>query len=482
MYMLFLKALASHSKRYLLKGINKRTLFVFERGPVLLVLCLATAIHCGAQETDSTYDAPSMTLDDCVEYSLHHQPAINQSRLNISVAHTNNAINLSGWLPQVNVSGNLLHYGQLPTSFISSQDSTGNRVPVQSHTGFSNTFIPQLSASQTIFNPQLLYAAHAAPLFVRQAQQIRDSTKIGAIANVSKAFYSLLQTLEQIKVLKEDTARLDRNVTDTYHQYVGGIVDETDYDEAVITLNNSKGQLTQQLENVIPQYATLKQLMGFPSEKEFNVYFDTAQMIQEISYDTTEALEYQKRIEYQMVQTSFQLQHSVTTYYGLSFLPTVSAIYNYYHEFESNSGSSLFNTAYPYSYIGLTFSLPIFTGFSRLENIHKSKLQEEIIDWDRVALKSQIYTQYTTALANYKSNFYNWRMMADNEVKAKNVYRIVSLQYKQGIVAYLNMIVAESNLISAEIGYNNALFQLLSSKIDLEKAMGNIPANNSVMH
>jgi outer membrane protein TolC len=58
------------------------------------------------------------------------------------------------------------------------------------------------------------------------------------------------------------------------------------------------------------------------------------------------------------------------------------------------------------------------------------------------------------------------------------VYRIVSLQYNQGIVGYLNIIVAESNLINAEIGYIDALFQLLSSKVDLEKAMGDIPYNH----
>jgi outer membrane protein TolC len=36
------------------------------------------------------------------------------------------------------------------------------------------------------------------------------------------------------------------------------------------------------------------------------------------------------------------------------------------------------------------------------------------------------------------------------------------------------VITAESNLISSEISYLNALFQVLLSKVDLEKAMGNI--------
>jgi outer membrane protein TolC len=265
---------------------------------------------------------------------------------------------------------------------------------------------------------------------------------------------------------------------DAYHQYVGGIADVTDYEQAIITLNNSKTQLSQQTESIVPAYAVLKQTMGFPPGQQFNIAFDTVQMMQEITFDTTQLLQYEKRIEYQQLQTLKKLLHQQTTYDRLSFLPSVSAIYNYYYEYENNSFPALFNSAYPYSYIGLTFNFPLFTGFSRIESVHKSKLQEQLADWDVSKLKSQIYTEYTSALAGYKSNLYNLQLLRDNEIKAKDVYRILSLQYKQGIVAFLNIIVAESNLITAETGYINALFQLLSSKIDLEKAVGIIPYNN----
>ena len=195
--------------------------------------------------------------------------------------------------------------------------------PVETHTGVINTAIPVLSASQTIFNPQLLHAAKIAPLYIKQAEQITDSAKINIVSTVSKSFYNLLLTLEQIDVLKEDTARLGRNILDAYHQYVGGIVDETDYEQAIITLNNSKAQLKQQTENIVPEYAALKQLMGYPPEKHFNVVFDTTQMMQEISFDTTQLLQYEKRIEYQQLQTVKELQHQLTNYNKLSFLPTV---------------------------------------------------------------------------------------------------------------------------------------------------------------
>ena len=94
-------------------------------------------------------------------------------------------------------------------------------------------------------------------------------------------------TLEQINVLKEDTTEFGKSFRDAYHQYVGGIVDETDYEQAEITLNNTKAQLKQANENVVPQYAALKQLMGYPTEKQFNVVFDTLEMMKSIHIDTT---------------------------------------------------------------------------------------------------------------------------------------------------------------------------------------------------
>jgi len=454
--------------------------FVFKREGKIFSLFLAILLvnfpkYTYSQNISHSDSVKSYTLEQCISYALKYQPILGQSIINQSIVHTSNAISLSGWLPQLSLSGSLLHYNQLPTSLVS--NTIPGAPPIATHTGVNNTFIPEFSASQTIFDPQLLYSANKASLNSKQAEQITDSTKIFLISAVSKSFYNLLQTLNNINVLEEDTARLGQTVRDTHEQYIGGIVDETDYEQAVITLNNSKVQLKRQIENVAPAYAGLKRLMGYSPEKQFNVVFDTTSTEQNVICDTTKKLNYEKRIEYQQLQTSKQLQHQQTVYYKLSFLPSVSAFFNYYYEYENNTASNLFKNSYPYSYVGLSFNLPIFTGFSRLENLHKSNLQEDILDLAEVNLKSQLNEEYTSALANYKSNLYNWRLMKDNKSRAQNVYHIVSLQYKQGIVTYLNLIVAESNLITAEIGYVDSLFQLLSSKIDLEKAIGEISIN-----
>lgn len=411
-----------------------------------------------------------LTLDQCIDYALKHQPAVRISQLNVAITKANNHINVSGWLPQVGVTASFVHYVEPQRTIFT--DSNGT--VTQTRSGVVNSLIPTLNVTQALFSPSLLYAATSAPLYTRQAVQSIDSTKIGVAAGVSTAFYDLLLTIEKIEVLKEDTIRLNKNMADAYYKFRSGVSDETDYDEAAISLNNSRASLRQAVENVRPQYAQLKQLMGYPPQQNFNVAFDTLQMSRDIILDTTEQLHFENRIEYKELQTAKEIQRSVIMYNDLSFLPSLNIYYTYNYVFQNNQLPELFRYSYPNSLIGVGLNLPLFTGFSRVEGIHKARLQYQVLDWREESLRSSIYTEYTTALAGYKNNMTNLYALRDNVELARRAYGIVDMQYRQGIVPYLNVITAESNLINSQIGYINALFDVLSSKIELKKAMGNI--------
>jgi len=411
----------------------------------------------------------SLSLRQCLDYALLHQPALQQSLVRTNITKASNAISLSGWYPQVGVTANLNHYLQRPTSL---SNVNGIETPIK--TSVVNTSTPGVGITQAIYSPSLSYASKTAPLNLKEAEQATDSTKIELVADVSKSFYSLLLTLQQIDVLKEDTSRLGESLRTAYHQYVGGIVDETDYEQATVTLNTSMVQLKQANESVAPQYAALKQLMGYPSEQQFNVSYDSTEMLKNMAIDTSEQLQYEKRVEFRQLATQKSLQHELAKYYQKSYLPTLSAFYNYNYAFQNNEFAKLYTNAYPNSLLGLTLSVPVFTGFSRIQNLHRSKLQGQLLDWSEVNLKAVIYSEYKTALASYKSNMYNLQQTKDNVALSRRVYFVVDLQYKQGLVPYLNVITAESNLRTSELTYLDALFQTLSSKIDWQKAMGDI--------
>jgi len=439
---------------------------------VCLSISAGSLINPAAAQINNTDTAQAYTLDQCITYALKHEPNVNMGIVNQAIVKANNSIATAGWLPQVNVAGNYNHYFTLPTSFFNDSGKTVNE-----KAGIVNTFTPTLTVSQTIFNPALMYAVHAAPLYNKQAQQVTDSNKIMIISAVAKSYYSLLNTLEQIKVLKADTGLLNKNVSDTYHQFIGGVVDKTDYDEAVISLNNSLFSLRQAQEAVRPQYAQLKQVMGYPPLSQFNVLYDTIEMQSDIAFDTTQQLQFERRIEYQYLQTTKALQMTTVDYYRKAWLPTVSGFFDYEYEFEHNTMNGFFSQAYPFSYAGLSLSIPVFTGFARINNLKKARLQYDLLDWSEVELKSQIWNDYTSAMANYKSYLYNLTVSRDNVALAKETYEIVDLQYLQGVVPYLNLITAQTNWVQSQLTYEASLFQVLSSKIDLEKAMGIITVN-----
>ena len=411
----------------------------------------------------------SFSLKDCIVYALKNQPAVNQSRIDEQIAKTNKAIAISGWMPQITGGANYQHYIDLPTTFLR---TNGTLNPIK--TGVANSSNPQVTVNQNIFSNDVLLAGKTARLNIAASKENTKAVKIDLVSNVSKAFYDILLSAERINVYREDTARLKKNQADAYHRYMSGIADKVDYKQATIALNNSLSQLKTATEGIEAKYAALKQLMGAQPDQRITVNFDTTQMMQDIYVDTLAQLRIEKRIEYQQLQLAKMIQHQTTMYYHNGFIPTLSAFYNYNYQYLSDNSSDLYSKAYPNSLFGVTLSVPIFSGLKRVENLRKSKLQEDRIDWDEVNLKLGIHAEYKEALAGYKSSLYYMHTQSENVSMAREVYNIVKLQYSEGIKAYLDVIVAESDLQTSEINYLNSLFQVLESKLNLEQAMGDI--------
>ncbi|HET7896382.1 MAG TPA: TolC family protein, partial [Flavisolibacter sp.] len=95
-------------------------------------------------------------------------------------------------------------------------------------------------------------------------------------------------------------------------------------------------------------------------------------------------------------------------------------------------------------------------------------------DLDIVNVQNQINSQYATALGAYKGSLANYRASKANVALAQEVYDVIQLQYKAGVKTYLEVITSEADLRTAQINYFNALYQVLASKVDAERALGQI--------
>jgi outer membrane protein TolC len=426
---------------------------------IIIVFCVPRYVSAQTY-ADSLQQA---SLQQCVQYALKHQPAIQQSLIDQQVVETTIKSKLADWYPQLNLAANLQHNFQLQAA------KFGDSVI---HLGTNNTSGIGLQVTQNIFDRDVLLASHTAQDVRTQARQLTEAEKINVAVTVSQAFYGVLLTQKQIELTSEDIRRLQLSLKDAYAQYQAGVVDKVDYKRATISLNNSAAQLKGQTDSLKAKYALLKQAMGYPDSAYFALMYDSVQLQQEIYIDTTQYINYNNRIEFRLLETERRLLLANIRYNKLAYFPTLSAFGAYNFNYFNNDFSKLYSQNFPTSYIGLQLSLPIFQGFKRVQNIRGAELAFKRSDFGVTGLKDSITTQYEQALALYKSNLYNYTVFRDNLSLATDIYNTLQLQYKAGIKTYLDVITAEEDLRSAETGYANALYQVLISKISVQKALG----------
>ena len=412
-------------------------------------------------KTDSVlHDA---SLAGCVQYALTHQPLVQQSLLDEAIVEKQIQAKLADWYPQLNFNYNLQHSFELPVSYFS-----GGYV----RNGTFNSSNLGLNVTQNIFNKDVLLASKTAGDIRQQAKQNTSFNKIDIAVSVSKAFYDVLLTQQQVSVLTEAITRLEKSLKDAVSQYQSGVADKTDYKRATIALNNAKAQQKQSLDLIAAKIAYLKQLMGLPDNAELKLQYDTVYMEKDAMMDTTQSVQYENRIEYRSLQLQQRLQQASIKYYKNSFVPSISAFGNYNLGYLNNDFLKTYSNGFSNSNIGIQLAMPIFQGNKRVLQIRQAELQSKRVDWDMSLLKSRVNTQFTQALAIYKGNLFNFLALKENVVLADDVYKTLNLQYKSGIRTYLDVIIAESDLRTAQLNFYNALFQLLQSKLDVQKAMG----------
>lgn len=432
---------------------------------LLYGVCLIGVVFQGSAQTSADSLLQKATLNNCVAYALEKQVLVQQALIDESITDDAIKSRLSEWFPQVNFNYALQHNFQVQTSIIG-----GNPVKL----GVDNTSGLMFTLNQTIFNRDVLLAGVTRKSVRQQAKQMTDRVRIDVISDVSKAFYDVLTVEQQIKVSDANILRLERSYADAYHQYQAGITDKTDYKRAAIALNNTRAARKSYDAALKSRIAILKAKMNYPVNAPLQIEYDSLQLEKELLLDTAQTPDYTHRIEYQVLRTQEDLQAANLRYNKWSYLPKLSANGAYNLNYLNNKFSQLYQQSYPASYAGLSLSFPLFQGGKRKYEIRQAQWQLRRTRLDIENLRNAVNAEYQAAIAQYKSNLAGYQAIQENLKLAEEVYNVINLQYRSGVKTYLEVIAAETDLRSAQINYYDAMYALLSSKIDVLKSLGEL--------
>ena len=117
----------------------------------IILLLIVPVIQSVAQAPDSTLTVG--TLDKVVQYTLRHNPAIQQASIDEEITDKTIKGKLADWFPQLNFAYNYQRVIDLQYAVFN-----GEAVPI----GVFNTSAAQLTATQNLFNRDVLLASSTA--------------------------------------------------------------------------------------------------------------------------------------------------------------------------------------------------------------------------------------------------------------------------------------------------------------------------------
>jgi len=468
---------------------------------LFLILLLTTAgIGAFAQQTAPQPGAAhNFSLQDCINYAYQHQDTVKNAALDIKSAEYKVKETTGIGLPQISASASFQDYLKIPTilfpNFITPavygvlidekvKNGSGNTITQVPNGagGYQSVSFTQkyntglgVTLNQIIFDGSYLVGLKASKTYKELSQRSYTRSKIDARVNVTKAYYQVLVSDEQIRLLDADIKQLKQQVDQTVAQNKQGFVEQVDVQRIQVQYNNLLTSRENTVTLLALNYQLLKFQMGMPITEEIVLTDKLGDVnMTNSTADAGDTTFYHNRVEYNLTETNLKLNELDLKLKKSHFLPTLSAIGNSSLQFQNNSFSQLYSTSYPSTYVGLNLSVPIFSGGQRINQLRQSKIAVEKSQNDLDNLKNGILLQANSARATYLNSLRSLDNQKQNQQLAQEVLRVSKIKYQQGVGSSIEVTQAQTDLESADNQYIQALYNALVSKVDLDKAYGKL--------
>ena len=441
----------------------------------MFLICITAGFKAFSQQqpANQTYN---FSIADCVNYAYEHQNTVLNAGLDIKSAEYKVKETIGIGLPQINGSATFTDYLRIPTTLIPGEfiGQPGTFIPVKFGVNYNSTLA--LNASQILFNGTYLVGLKAAKTYKELSARNYTRSKIDVDVNVTKAYYQVLVSDEQIKLLDANINQLKQQLDQTVAQNKQGFVEKIDVDRITVQYNNLVTNRENTLRLLALNYQLLKFQMGMPIEDNLTLKdkLENVNLDNNVVSYTTDTTFYHNRIEYSLQETQKKLNALDILNKKSQYYPSLTANGNISSSYQNNSFGELFKSYFPSSYVGLTLNLPIFNGFQRVNQVRQSKITYLKSQNDLDNLKNSLNLQASQANVTYINGLQTLNNQKKSRELAEEVLRVSKIKYQQGVGSSIEVTQAQTALETADNSYIQGLYDALVSKVDLDRAYGRI--------
>lgn len=474
------------------------------RLPRLLLAAGSALMSIGAfaQETDTTQTATVITLDDALKIALSENASVRVADMEIERTGYARKGTYASLFPQIDLTGSFqrtikkqVMYMDMDMSSImgggdeagagdgtsggtGSEAGSGEGAPSLGGGGIEvgrwNSYSGGVTAAMPIVNAQLWKSIKLSAKDVELAVEKARSSRLDMVTQVKQAYYAVLLAKEALNVYKDVYDNAVRNFEQTRLRYNAQKASELDFTRAKSTVASAIPNVYNAESSVILALWQLKAVMGVDLDQNIDVAGTIGDYASEMTYDQTLgddiSLEYNTTMRQLAIQAE-QLAMNIKIQ-KFAYIPTLSANFAFLETAMTNDFKFSNYRWTPYSYVGLSLNIPVFSGGKRLNAVRQAKVQANQLGIQMDDTERQLKIGIRQYLNTMETQIKSFSAAEEAVNTAAKAYGIAEKSYNVGRSTITELNDAQLALTQARLGVSQTVYEFVVAKSNLEKIMG----------
>ncbi len=430
---------------------------------ILSALALATAARAQGPLT--------LTLRQAMDLAAKQAYAVQASELEAEKARSKVKEITALGLPQVEASASINNYIEVPTSVVPNFfDPTAGLLEVQFGVPWSTT--GGIALNQLIFDGSYLVGLEASKELRVRSEQELERTSADARYQAAKGYLGVLAAREGARLSAESVPILEKSLTEAEAMTAQGFMEATDVDRLSIALASARDRARSFAQQERVALAFLRLVLGVPE----GTPVELTDRLESLLNDPAEValaeapLDMSGHIEHQLANTLVRLQTLDVKNQRSAYLPKLYGFFN--TQAQSFGQEGPWETDwFPATLWGAQLQVPIFSSGLRSNRVKQAQLALKQTDVNRTATEQRLLAEASERSEKARTALETYNTERQNLDLARRIFDRTSIKFTNGLASSFELNQDQTQYLTAQQMYINALVNLALARTDLRKAL-----------
>ncbi len=415
------------------------------------------------------------TLQEAIDFASRNNASVKNAILGIESANQKVKETRAIGLPQVSASGDFQNFLDIPITVAPANAfnpaaPADELVSLQFGTEYNAT--GSINANQLIFNGSYIVGLQTSKKFKKVSEFQKTKTIQDVKENVIKAYYGVLVADKTVATLTEIASTSQSIYDQTRGLFEQGLIEEDNVTQLSLNVLQAKNSLNSAKRQLDNSKNLLKFQMGMDVNESISLTSDFDAVISSLDATQSEVTsEITQNIDFLLLNQQRELNVLNVKYEQSQYLPSLNAFFTHQQNALRNDFDLLESGQpwFPTTIWGLNLSVPIFSSGSRMAKVSQAKIELKQTENSLAQLEKGLSIQTQSAKINYDNAFETYETSKEAVAISKKIYNNYQIKFKEGLITSLDLSQIQTQYLSAQTQYIQAMYNLVSAKIELDK-------------